>query len=144
MKGRGKGVAPQSARSRLPAGGVPAFVFTHLSRTPIVDFAHYQDHDILPIFIDRYRVIRDCQKLKGPRRSLAGILRRVGSRLPWAEWQMGTIYPRHGTRPFGLQSDGTRPDIELYRRRERERQRRAAASVVSGGTLSCGHHRSAS
>jgi hypothetical protein len=59
MKGRGKGVPPQSARSGLPAGGVPSFVFIHLSRTPIVDFAHYRDHDILPIFIDRYRVIEE-------------------------------------------------------------------------------------
>ena len=37
----------------------PAFVFIHLYRTPIVDFARYQDHDSLPIFIDRYRVIEE-------------------------------------------------------------------------------------
>jgi hypothetical protein len=44
---------------------VPAFVFIHLSRTPMVDFAHYRDHDILPIFIDRYRVIEEDRSTPG-------------------------------------------------------------------------------
>ena len=43
----------------------PACVFLHFFRTPIVDFARYRDHDILPIFIDRYRVIEEDRGTPG-------------------------------------------------------------------------------
>ena len=60
MKGRGKGAPLGQLALDCPRVVRPSLVFNHLFL--IVDFARYQDHDSPPLFIDRCRVIRDCQK----------------------------------------------------------------------------------